>query len=113
MVNKGKRVGDAKKKKQVKSISFFHNPNDGIGLADPVQQFDILDHIEKEEKIREKDVFEGSTDGSKKKLNKKKDTRRDPKMTEMQERGKRRGLDKKKPPVAKQKGQAKPGKYKG
>lgn len=98
MVNKGKRVGDAKKKKNVKSISFFHNPNETTGVPDPVQQFDILDHIEKEEKVREKDVFEGSTDGSKKKINRKKDTRRNPKMTELSVRGQKRGLDKKKPP---------------
>ncbi len=98
MVNKGKRVGDAKKKKEVKSISFFHNPNDTSGVPDPVQQFDILEGIEKEEKIREKDVFEGSTDGSKKKLNKKQDKRRKDKMDPLQERGKKRGLDKKPPP---------------
>ena len=47
MVNKGKRIGDAKKKKQVKSITFFHNPNDSQGMPDPVQQFDILSGIEK------------------------------------------------------------------
>ena len=100
MVNKGKRVGDSKKKKEVKSISFFHNPNDTHGVPDPVQQFDILDGIEKEEKIKEKDVFEnvGKTKSSGKKLNKTKDTRRNPKMNEMQEHGKKRGLDKKKPP---------------
>ncbi len=100
MVNKGKRVGDSKKKKEVKGITFFHNPNDTQGVPDPIQQFDILDGIEKEEKVKEKDVFEGVNHKEKKgkKLEKGKDKRRDPKMTEMQERGKKRGLDKKKVP---------------
>ena len=99
MVNKGKRIGDAKKKKQVKSITFFHNPNDSQGMPDPVQQFDILSGIEKEEKVKEKDIFDGvkSTKPVKKK-EKTHDKRREIKMKENQVRGQKRGLDKKKPP---------------
>lgn len=100
MVNKGKRIGDSKKKKEVKSITFFHNPNDGIALADPVQQFDILEGVEKEKKVRPKDVFENYTDNNKrsnKKPKKKKplDKSKDPNMNPNQERGKKRGLEKK------------------
>tara|TARA_R110002096_G_scaffold359273_1_gene552325 strand:- start:139 stop:480 length:342 start_codon:yes stop_codon:yes gene_type:complete len=113
MVNKGKRVGDAKKKKQVSSISFFHNPNEAMGVPDPVQQFDILDGIEKEEKLKEKDIFEGITHPKKTgaKLDKKQDKRRRDKMEPNQVRGAKRGLEKKK--VPKQGQIAKPGKYKG
>lgn len=97
MVNKGKRVGDSKKKKEVKSITFFHNPNDGIALADPVQQFDILEGVEKEKKVRPKDVFEDYKDKPKTKNKKKKplDKSKDPNMNPNQERGKKRGLEKK------------------
>lgn len=97
MVNKGKRVGDSKKKKEVKSITFFHNPNDTQGLPDPIQQFDILEGIEKDNKVRPKDVFEEYNDPGKKPKPKKdeKKKHRNQKMTEMQQKGKRRGLDKK------------------
>lgn len=98
MVNKGKRVGDSKKKKEVKSITFFHNPNDTAGLPDPIQQFDILDGIEKDKKVKPKDVFEDYKDPGKKTKpkNDEKKKHRNMKMNEMQQRGKRRGLDKKK-----------------
>ena len=99
MPNKGKRIGDAKKKKEVKSITFFHNPNDSAGMPDPVQQFDILSGIEKEEKVKEKDVFEKiGKPKPVKKIEKKHDKRREIKMKENQVRGQKRGLDKKKPP---------------
>jgi hypothetical protein len=101
MVNKGKRVGDSKKKKEVKSITFFHNPNDTAGLPDPIQQFDILDGIEKDKKVKPKDIFENYNDPGKqaKQTKPKRDEKkkhRNVKMNEMQQRGKRRGLDKKK-----------------
>jgi hypothetical protein len=106
MVNKGKRIGDSKKKKEVKSITFFHNPNDTQGLPDPVQQFDILDGVEKEKKVRPKDVFEDYNDPKSKAKQKKTKPQRDEKkkhrnvkMTEMQQKGKIRGLDKKKVPA--------------
>jgi hypothetical protein len=98
MPNIGKRIGDHKKAKDVKSLTFFHNPNDGIALADPVQQFDILAGIEKEKKIRPKDVFENYVDKKKKvkKGNPEKVKHRGQKMEPAQVRGKKRGLDKKK-----------------
>ena len=105
MVNKGKRVGDSKKKKEVKSITFFHNPNDTQGLPDPVQQFDILDGIEKDKKVKPKDIFEDYKDPKQKQTKPKpqrdeKKKHRNVKMNEMQQRGKRRGLDKKKVPAS-------------
>lgn len=105
MVNKGKRVGDSKKKKEVKSITFFHNPNDGIALSDPVQQFDILEGVEKEKKVKPKDVFENYQEKPKKSKTKKKplDKSKDPNMNPNQERGKKRGLEKNKGKIVKNK----------
>tara|TARA_R100001086_G_scaffold231228_1_gene151855 strand:- start:33 stop:335 length:303 start_codon:yes stop_codon:yes gene_type:complete len=97
MVNKGARKGDYKKKKEVKAISFFHNPNDAI-VPDPVQQFDILSGVEREKKVRPADVFENY---HKKPDTRKKDpaknTNKNTKMVPAQVRGKKRGLDKKPP----------------
>ena len=53
MVNVGKRLGDSKKKKEVKQITFFNDPNDSV-IPDPIQQFDILTGVEKEKKLRPK-----------------------------------------------------------
>jgi hypothetical protein len=97
MVNKGKRIGDFKKKKEVKPLSFFHDPNDAHSDPDPVQQFDILTGVEKDKKIRPKDVFENyhnQPDGRKK--NKAKNKKRESKMEPAQVRGKKRGLEKNK-----------------
>jgi len=97
MVNKGARKGDYKKKKEVKAISFFHNPNDGA-IPDPVQQFDILSGVEREKKVRPAEVFENY---HKKPDTRKKDpaknTNKNTKMVPAQVRGKKRGLDKKPP----------------
>jgi len=97
MVNKGKRIGDSKKKKEVKAITFFHNPNDGMAVPDPVQQFDILSGIEKDKKVRPKEVFEDYHNKPyKRKVDKENVKHRNQKMVPAQERGKKRGLDKKK-----------------
>tara|TARA_R110000796_G_scaffold34690_2_gene89401 strand:- start:161 stop:469 length:309 start_codon:yes stop_codon:yes gene_type:complete len=95
MVNKGKRIGDSKKAKQVKSITFFHNPNDSSGVPDPIQQFDIMLGVEKEKKVKPKDVFEDYHDDKKKKKKKKLDSKSNPKMDPLKEVGKKRGLEKK------------------
>ena len=58
MPNIGKRVGDYKKKKDVKLMDTFHNPNDALKNPDPVLQFDILSGVEKDKKVRPKEVFE-------------------------------------------------------
>jgi len=99
MVNKGKRVGDYKKKKEVKPLSFFHDPNDAHSDPDPIQQFDILTGVEKDKKVRPKEVFENyhnQPDGRKK--SKAKNKKRESKMEPAQVRGKKRGLDPKKQP---------------
>ena len=101
MVNVGKRLGDSKKKKEVKQITFFNDPNDSV-IPDPIQQFDILTGVEKEKKLRPKDVFEDYNEKSNKKKKKKKgddekQKHRSQKMEPLQERGKKRGVDKKKP----------------
>jgi hypothetical protein len=97
MVNKGKRVGDYKKKKEVKAINFFHNPNDGA-IPDPVQQFDILSGVEREKRVQPAKVFENY---HKKPDTRKKQPEKNPnkntKMVPAQVRGKKRGLDKKQP----------------
>jgi hypothetical protein len=98
MPNIGKRNGDFKKKKDVKQLTYFHNPNDGIMHADPVQQFDILSGVEKEKKVRPKDVFENyHNNTNKRKVNKENQKHRSVKMVENQVRGKKRGIDKKNP----------------
>lgn len=97
MVNKGKRVGDSKKKKEVKPLSFFHNPNDAHSDPDPIQQFDILAGVEKEKKIRPKDVFEDyHNKPDSRKVAKEKKKHRNVKMEPAQVRGKKRGLEKNK-----------------
>jgi hypothetical protein len=95
MPNKGARTGDSKKKKEVKTISFFHNPNDSI-VPDPVQQFDILTGVEKDKKVKPKDVFEDYHNNPDKRKTKKEDKKhRNAPMNPAQVRGKKRGLDKK------------------
>ena len=99
----GTRKGDWKKQRDVKGITFFHNPNDSI-LPDPIQQFDILTGIEKETKVKPKDVFENyhslvarKGEKKKKKPSKKKPEQlkhRHGKMVPLQDRGKKRGIDK-------------------
>ncbi len=98
MVNKGKRIGDSKKKKEVKAITFFHDPNQGLLDADPVQQFDILAGVEREKKVRPKEVFENYHNDltKKRKVNKEKQKHRNVKMEPAQVRGKKRGLEKNK-----------------
>ncbi len=99
MVNKGKRIGDSKKKKEVKSITFFHNPNDSMGVPDPIQQFDILEGIEKDKKVKPKDVFEDYNESKNKKrkpIPDDKKKHRKQKMDPLQVRGKKRGLEKNK-----------------
>ena len=97
MVNKGKRIGDSKKKKEVKAITFFHNPNDAHSDCDPVQQFDILAGVEKEKKVRPKEVFENyHNNPDNRKVAKEKKKHRNEKMEPAQVRGKKRGLDKNK-----------------
>ena len=93
----GKRVGDSKKARDVKQLTFHHNPNDSY-IPDPIQQFDILTGIEKEKKVRPKDVFENYKDKKKENPSKvdEKTKHRSQKMVPMQDRGKKRGLDKKK-----------------
>tara|TARA_R110000824_G_scaffold370187_1_gene559753 strand:+ start:845 stop:1171 length:327 start_codon:yes stop_codon:yes gene_type:complete len=98
MVNKGKRTGDFKKKKEVRAITFFHNPNDAMAMPDPVQQFDILDGVEKDKKIRPKDVFENYHNApDRRKIKKENKKHRNQQMKENQQRGQKRGLEKKKP----------------
>jgi hypothetical protein len=97
MVNKGKRIGDSKKKKEVKPLSFFHDPNDASSHPDPVQQFDILAGVEKDKKVRPKEVFENyHNQDNKRKKNKEKQKHRNQKMEPAQVRGKKRGLEKNK-----------------
>jgi hypothetical protein len=97
MPNIGKRKGDFKKKKDVKPLQFFTNPNDGMRDPDPGQQFDILTGIEKEKKVKPKDVFENYNEVKKKKgkNNKENQKHRSQKMEPNQVRGKKRGIDKK------------------
>jgi hypothetical protein len=100
MPNIGKRKGDSKKAKDVSQMLFFHNPNDGLHDADPVQQFDILSGVEKDKKVRPKEVFENYREKPKKKKAKpepEKVKHRGQKMEPAQVRGKKRGLDKKQP----------------
>ena len=96
MVNKGKRIGDSKKGKDVKSITFFHNPNETSGMPDPIQQFDIMSGVEKEKKVKPKDVFEDYDEKKDKPKRKKKlDSKKDPNMDALKDVGKKRGLEKK------------------
>ena len=105
MVNKGKRIGDSKKKKEVKAISFFHDPNDAHLEPDPVQQFDILTGVEKDKKVKPKDVFENyHNEADTRKKSKAKNTKRESKMEPAQVRGKKRGLEKNKGKQEKGKG---------
>ena len=95
----GRRIGDSKKAKDVIQITFHHNPNDSY-VPDPVQQFDILTGVEKENKVKPKDVFENYKEVKKQPTKKKKvddkTKHRSVKMVNAQDRGKKRGLDKKK-----------------
>ena len=98
MPHLGKRIGDSKKARDVKQLTFHHNPNDSY-VPDPVQQFDILTGVEKEKKVRPKDVFENYKEKKKVKPSKVDDEKtkhRSQKMAPLQERGKKRGLEKKK-----------------